>query len=432
MRDGRIIEVEFDKIVSEGKSLGRKDGKVVFAYGVLPGEKARVYKRIEKRNYIEADVVEILKESPFRAKPKEDHFLSCSPWQIISYEKQVEYKKSIILEGLYQSTKEILTIDEFYPAYKIWGYRTKMEYSFFYDDKISLAFHKRGDYSSKYKLPDGCLLIDKKANDVAGGIVSQLNDMGFDYSVLKSLVVRYSFSQDRVLSVLFIKDEERFPEIKQVSDYHTGHINVYSIPQSPVSCVSRVLSTLGDDELYEDIAGKRFYYSFECFFQNNIALFEKAVEIIKNNLDGFKRVAEMYCGVGVIGISVSDEVDDIVMVESMPSSVKYAAKNIRENSVKAKIQVINSPSEDIDQLILKDRCVIVDPPRAGMHKKLIKKILNILPPRIIYLSCNPVTQGRDLLWLSERYKIVKVYGFDFYPNTPHVETLVVLERKGVR
>lgn len=429
MKD-KVIEVEFDKIVCEGKALGRKDGKVVFSYGVLPGERAKIVKRIEKRNYIEGDIVEVLYKSPFRIEPKEDHFFSCSPWQIISYDKQIEYKKKIILEGFYQSMKESLNIDEFFPANDIWGYRTKVEYSFLYDDKIYLAFHKRGGYSAKIKLLGGCGLINKKANDIALTIVDELNRKAFDYSILKSLVVRYSFTEDKVLTVLFIKNEKNPPDIKLSSSYHKGHINVYSIPQSSVSSVDKILSSVGSVELYEEIFGKKFYYSFDCFFQNNVYLFKKAIEIIKENTYGFKSALDLYCGVGIIGISISDSLDNLVMVESSKSSVRYALKNVSENIVKPKTEVLEMPSEDIESSIIEGRCVILDPPRAGMHKKLIKKILSVLPPRIIYLSCNSITQGRDLVWLREKYNITKIYGFDFYPNTPHVESLVILDKKG--
>lgn len=424
-----IIEVEFDKIVCEGKTLGRKDGKVVFSYGVIPGEKARIKKVIERRNYIEGEVVEVLTTSPFRTEPQEDHFLSCSPWQIIKYEKQIEYKKKMILEGLYQSMKEAVDINLFYPAQKIYGYRTKIEYSFTDSCGMSVAFHKRGDYSVKIPLKKGCILINELANSVAYSVVEQMKKMNIDVSALKSLVVRYSFYENCAVTALFLKDERLNPEICLELPYHKGHVNVYSKPQSSVSSADRIVSVKGIDFITEKIGDMFFSYGFDCFFQNNIDLFSKAVDIIKERSRGFDKIVDLYCGVGVIGISVSENAKEVVIAESVKSSFDYSNKNIIRNSNGAKITALNLSSEEINSDIIKDCCLIVDPPRSGISKKLIKKIFSSLPPRIIYLSCNPVTQGRDLVYLAEKYRLSEFYGFDFYPNTPHAETLAVLDRK---
>lgn len=423
---GSEIELEFDKIVCEGKALGRYKGKVVFAYGVLPQERAKVRKIIEKRNFIEAEVTEILTKSNYRVEPKEKHFLSCSPWQIISYEKQIEYKKKIILDGFFQPTKEVFEITDFYQATDLFEYRTKIEYSF--TDDLSLAFHKRGDYATKIKLESGCILINKDTNSIALNIVEQLKKLGFNYNLLKSLVLRYSFANDCVISVLFIKDENISPNINLVSKKHKGHLNVYSNPKTSISSVDKILAIIGEKELYEIILQRKFYYGFDSFFQNNIKLFEKAIDIIKDNILG-KKIVDLYCGVGVIGLSVCDNVNEIVGFENVFSSVDYANRNVFVNNIQKNVSFFSLPSEDIDGEVLKDSCLIVDPPRAGMHKKLIKKILSFLPQRIIYLSCNPVTQGRDLFWLLDKYSVSKLYGFDFYPNTPHVESLLILDKK---
>ncbi len=427
-----IIEVEFDKIVCEGKTLGRKDGKIVFAYGVLPGEKALIKKVIEKKNYIEGEVVDVILSSPYRIKPIENHYLSCSPWQIIEYEKQIEYKKRILLEGLYQSMKESVELTDFYSAKNIWGYRTKMEYSFAnINNKVLLAFHKRGDYSTKLPLDSGCMLINEKANSVALDVINQLNNLENDLSTLKSMVVRYSFYDDSVITALFIKDFSFSPKINLFKPFHKGHINVFSKPQSPVSSVDDIISINGTDTLKEEILGKLFLYRFDSFFQNNVSLFSDAVRIIKDESKSFNKIVDLYSGVGVIGICVYEKGSSLFLVESSQVSSNLSQINVSENlkDNSGDVKIINTPSEDIDQSILENACVILDPPRAGLHKKLIKKIMAVLPPKIIYLSCNPVTQGRDLVYLLEKYKVVKFYGFDFYPNTPHVESLAILEKK---
>ncbi|MEA3307637.1 MAG: TRAM domain-containing protein, partial [Elusimicrobiota bacterium] len=134
----KILELDFTKIVGEGKALGRTKGKVVFAYGVLPGETAKVEVTREKRNFIDAKVIEIIKPSPERIKEKENHFLSCSPWQIMNYDYQLKTKKNITEDLLYQTTKETIKIENFHSADKTFGYRTKIEYSFTINDEGKL------------------------------------------------------------------------------------------------------------------------------------------------------------------------------------------------------------------------------------------------------------------------------------------------------
>jgi len=419
----KLIEVEFTKIVGEGKSLGRKDGKVVFAYGVIPGETAIIKVNIEKRNFIEGEVVEIKNKSPYRIEPVEDHFLSCSPWQIIDYKKQIEYKKKLIEDLLIQTTKENIILDKFYPATDILKYRTKMEYSFIEsDDKLHLAFHKRGDYSTKLKLPSGCVLIDDESNKLALDIVELLRKEKVSGSLLKTLVIRSSKRYGERSATLFVKDKDfRFN--------FNGDINI--VYSNPVSCVSSVDEIIkkGKDFLTEKVCGMDFKYGFDCFFQNNVELFEKVIEEIKGNIGMCDKIIDLYAGVGVIGLSLGRFAKKLFLIESNYSSAIYASINAQNNNI-SNCEVINSMVERIDLPVFFDADVLIcDPPRAGLCKKVIKNILKYLPKRIIYLSCNPITQGRDLNFLLEKYAIIRAVGFDFYPNTPHMESLVFLDKK---
>ncbi|MGC8727857.1 MAG: 23S rRNA (uracil(1939)-C(5))-methyltransferase RlmD [Elusimicrobiales bacterium] len=422
----KTIELEFSKIVGEGKSLGRKDGKVVFSYGVLPGETAVIKVVKEKRNFIEGEVVEIKTESPYRQKPQENHFLSCSPWQIISYEKQVEFKRKLIEESLFQTVKENIKLDKFYSAPSLYGYRTKIEYSFGeFNGDMGLAFHKRGDYSTKIALNKGCALIDEKTNSLALNTLKFIKDSLIPINMLKTLIVRSSKRYDKKVAALFVKDEN----IRIKTDSRYNFLTVYSNPVASISQVDKILEKIGEDFVTERIINKDFDYGFDCFFQNNIELFESALTEIKNNITDSKRIIDLYCGVGVIGISLADTADEILLVESNKSSAEYAKKNIIKNGIK-NASVFNLESEKLDfDFIKSSDTLVLDPPRAGLHNKVIKNIMKNLPRKIAYLSCNPITQGRDLNFLLEKYKINFVAGFDFYPNTPHMENLVLLEKK---
>jgi 23S rRNA (uracil1939-C5)-methyltransferase len=421
------LEVDFEKIVGEGKSLGRKDGKVIFAYGVLPGERAIVRSIIEKKNYIEAEVVEIKTKSEWRVEPRENHFLSCSPWQIINYDKQCEFKKKLIEESLFQTSKENIRVDRFYPSDESFGYRTKIEYSFSEENgKIFLAFHKRGDYSRKVVLDKGCALIGDDVNKIALDILELINKSGIKSNLLKTLIIRRARNTSDIVASLFVKDEGiRF----DFSDKRLKGFNlVYSNPLSSVSNVDKIISKTGSDFLVEKIFNKSFSYGFDCFFQNNITLFDSAISEIKKFVSGAKKVLDLYCGVGVIGLSLSDSVGAVELVESNKSSYDYAVKNIESNSIKNANAYCSIDSKLAESFYDSD-ALILDPPRAGLHKNVIKNIMKTLPAKIAYLSCNPMTQGRDLTFLLEKYVIENVAGFDFYPNTPHIENLITLKKK---
>lgn len=421
----RLVEVEFTKIVGEGKSLGRKDGKVIFSYGVLPGEVAIVKPVIEKKNFIEAEVVELKTRCSFRKREDEDHYLSCSPWQIINYEKQIEYKKGLIEDFLYQTTKDVIRVNKFYPASNIYRYRTKIEYSFTENNAIFLAFHKRGSYNEKLVLKKGCMLINDKVNNVAEKVVEKLNNLKIPLNILKTVILRTTSNGDVVFS-LFVKDESikiDFSDIKA-----NGFEVIYSNPNSSISSFDKLLYQNGDVILKENISGKKILYKTDCFFQNNIEMFEKAVNEIRSYVYDFDSICDLYCGVGVIGICVGDNSKKTYFLDNNKSSIDLVGKNIEENGIK-NAKVVCSVDSKFDDEFLNADVLILDPPRAGVHKNVIKNIFKKLPQRIIYLSCNPITQGRDLAFLLEKYRIVDVIGFDFYPNTPHIENLVVLDKK---
>lgn len=423
------ITLEFDKIVGEGRTLGRCGGKVVFAYGVLPGEKARIAVTKEKRNFIEGEVVEIISPSPRRVPAREDHYLSCSPWQIMDYPFQIENKKKLAEDLYYQTVKDNIKVEKIFPAEKIFAYRTKIEYSFTQTgDELSFAFHKRGAYWEKLKLPSGCALIGDKVNRAAIEILSELNRRKVKQEQLKTLVLRQSKNGSEVAACLFCKDENLDFSAAGIKGLK-GFTLAWSNPVSSVSSIDRILRSEGEDFLTEKIGQMEFDYGFDCFFQNNIELFTAALNEIKSYGSSFGKTLDLYCGTGIIGFYLKDKIDSLISVETSASSAKYALRNLEKNSINS-ARVICSMSEKAEREIFSGiETVILDPPRAGLHKNVVKNIMENLPQRIIYLSCNPITQGRDALFFLEKYRITKSQCFDFYPNTPHLESLLIFERK---
>lgn len=425
----REITLEFKKIVGEGKALGRSDGKVIFCHGVLPGETARVRTTREKRNFAEAELLEIVSPSPRRVEPREDHYLSCSPWQVMDYALQCETKKALIEDLLYQTTKETIRLDHFYGAKETFGYRTKIEYSFTGEPgALSFAFHKRGNYREKYLLPEGCALISPTANAAAKKVLGILNSLKLSTADLKTLIIREAKNPGSRVAALFLKRRDiELPDMKV--EGLDGFLAVYSDPVSSVSQADGIINAWGADFVTEEMAGGKFTYGFDCFFQNNMELFPEALKEIRSAAFKCGKLVDLYSGVGVIGITLRDLADKVLAVESSASSSKYAELNALRNGAE-NIEIVCSLSEKTDEGIFDGTDILVlDPPRAGLHNKVMKRIMEILPKRIIYLSCNPITLGRDAAFFLEKYKIIRAAGFDFYPNTPHAETLLVFERE---
>ncbi len=425
----REITLEFKKIVGEGKALGRSEGKVVFCYGVLPDETARVRVTFEKKNFAEAELLEIITPSPKRVAPKEDHYLSCSPWQVMEYGFQCETKKGIIEDLLYQTTKETIRLDKFYGAAEAFGYRTKIEYSFTGEPgALSFAFHKRGNYREKYLLPQGCALISPAANALALKILGVINGLKLSTADLKTLIIREAKNPGSRVAALYMKRQDiELPDMN--FEGMDGFLAIYSNPISSVSQVDGIVKAWGNDFVTEELLGSKFSYGFDCFFQNNMALFEEALKEIRAASFKCGKLVDLYSGVGVIGLTLRDLADKVLAVEASPNSAKYAALNAQANNA-TNFEMVCSMSEKADGGLFDGTDILVlDPPRAGLHNKVIKRIMEILPKRIIYLSCNPITQGRDAAFFLEKYKIIRSAGFDFYPNTPHAETLLVFERE---
>lgn len=428
MKQPREITLEFKKIVGEGKALGRSEGKVVFCYGVLPDETARVRTTFEKKNFAEAELLEIVTPSPKRVQPREDHYLSCSPWQVMEYGFQCETKKALIEDLLYQTTKETIRLDKFYGAKETFGYRTKIEYSFTGEPgALSFAFHKRGNYREKYLLPDGCALMSPAANAAAKAVLALVNSLRLSTADVKTLIIREAKNPGSRVAALFLKRRDiEIPETKL--EGLDGFLAVYSDPVSSVSQVDGFVKTWGNDFVTEEILGGKYSYGFDCFFQNNMELFAEALNEIRGASFKCGKLVDLYSGVGVIGLHLKDLAGQVLAVESSESSANYAALNAVNNRAD-NFKIVCSLSEKTkDDLFEGTDLLVVDPPRAGLHNKVIKRIMEILPKRIIYLSCNPITQGRDAAFFLEKYKLVRAAGFDFYPNTPHAETLMVFER----
>ena len=424
-----------EKIVGGGQAIGTlDDGRKAFVWGGLPKELVTIRVTKKKSHFVEGIVTEIIEESPERITPKDENsYLSTSPWQIMPMSSEQSYKASLIEEAFLLHNITLPEKIEVFSDGIEFNYRNKVEFSWFGDktdddekETLDLAFFKRG---GKGKVViDGTSLAHPSINKLAIEIRDLLREKPIVARQLKTLLIR-SDQQGNAVWQLYVKDKiENLisdDEAKLLSA--AGGEIIYSDPKSPASRITERLNKFGDTTLSDTILGVAFNYACEGFFQVNIPVYEKALSDMKAWINCNEKLStlDLYSGVGTIGLTIGG--DDVTLVEINEHAVAEMQRNITKlNRPNAK--AILAPSEKSLEYITGKQIVIVDPPRAGLHADVTNRLLETEPPRIIYLSCNPVTQARDVSLLQEKYEIVHHQGYNFFPRTPHIEHLVVLDR----
>lgn len=426
MKKEKIVHgVLLEKFVHGGQALGTTlEGKKILVWGGLPGEIVDVAVTKKKKSYIEGVAVDIKTASRDRIAPSEPlSYLSTSPWQILSFEAE-NAEKLTILNETYRREGIDCNFQDMVTDNREINYRNKQEFGFWGDeDGLHLAHFVRGTHGKQ--IITGSILTNKSINDSANDILEQLKLMSVWGGKLKTLLLRTSESGE-VVAALFMKEAMDFSKFKLPNSLK-GVIVYYSDPKSPASVQTKKLYSAGDIKLTDSIKGKNITYDVMSFFQVNLPVFGKSLEDITKAVQEARikysksRVVDLYSGVGAIGLAVKAD----VLVEIDPNNTKYAHLNARGTIT----EVVLESSENALEQITQNTILIVDPPRAGLHSKLIDHINEVQPKAIIYLSCNPVTQARDTGMMKENYKISFARGYNFFPRTPHIESLVVLELK---
>ena len=425
-----------EKIVGGGQAIGTlDDGRKAFVWGGLPKELVTIRVTKKKSHFVEGIVTEIIEKSPERITPKDENsYLSTSPWQIMPMSSEQSHKASLIEEAF---SLHNITLPEKIKVFSDgveFNYRNKVEFSWFGDktnddekETLDLAFFKRGGKGKV--IVNGTSLAHPSINKLAIEIRDLLREKPIVAHQLKTLLIR-SDQQGNTVWQLYVKDKVENlisdDEAKLLSA--AGGEIIYSDPKSPASRITERLNKFGDTTLSDTILGVAFNYACEGFFQVNIPVYEKALSDMKAWINCNEKLLtlDLYSGVGTIGLTIGG--DDVTLVEINEHAVAEMQRNITKlNRPNAK--AILAPSEKSLEYITDEQIVIVDPPRAGLHADVTNRLLETEPPRIIYLSCNPVTQARDVSLLQEKYEIVHHQGYNFFPRTPHIEHLVVLDKK---
>ncbi len=379
---------KIEKLVPGGQGLGvLEDGKKAFVWNALPGEMVEFNVTKDKRSYCEGVAYHVFNCNERRVMPKDKCFLATSPWQILDYNYELEQKRELVRECFIQN-HIVVNPEPTKTDNKDYFYRNKMEYSLYWDNddnKIYPAFHERGTHR---KVPIEQSSIERpeiwaKAQE----IIAQLNAEHAEARKYQSLLIRCD-QQGNISGDLFV--------------------NGQSHPQMP--------------NLTDTLNGQKYSYSPNGFFQINLPVYEMVLREIQQYITT-EKVLDLYSGVGSIGLSVARD-KELTLVEVNGAAYEEMQKNAEGINAKC----VLAKSEDVTEYIAPDQTVILDPPRAGCDQKLIAKLNEIQPQTIIYLSCNPITQARDIALLKEHYTIQKLTPYNFFPRTPHIESLAVLKK----
>jgi len=451
---------------AEGKSLARVEGKVIFIERVVPGDVVDVRLLKNKKDWAEGVPVHIHSYSADRVEAFCSHFGVCGgcQWQMLPYEKQLQYKHRQVEETLKRIGK--VPLPPFQPilgAAETRYYRNKMEYTFgnkrfllteeLADESVSseqnvAGFHAKGLFDKLVDIKT-CYLQAEPTNEIRIAVKELAIQQGWTFydirqhtGFLRTMQVRLCSTGELMVNIMLGENDE--PKIKLLMD----HL-VQRFPS--ISTLLYTINTKWNDSLYdlepvvysgkgyviEKLEDFQFKIGPKSFFQTNSKQAERLYQVTREfaELTGHEVVYDLYCGTGSIGIFVSRQAKKIIGVEMIEAAIEDARENAALNQLSSAEffagDVIDICNDEFFAAHGKPDVIITDPPRAGMHEKLVRKILEMEAPTVVYVSCNPATQARDLNLLGEKYEVTKVQPVDMFPHTHHIENVVQLKIRRV-
>jgi 23S rRNA (uracil1939-C5)-methyltransferase len=439
---GDELELTIDSLAFGGAGVARLDGYVVFVSDAVPGDRVRAVVGKSKRAYAEARAVEVLEPSPERIPAVADH--PGAPWQVLPYERQLEVKQAQVADALQRLGKlDGFELEPIVPAVAQWRYRNKLEYSFGTDDtdRLVCGFHAPGRWDQILEVRD-CLLASEAGNAARERIVEWCRSQGLTaydrrsgVGLLRNLVVREGRRTGQVQARVITSPGELDREgLAAAAQPLAGVLwtQVDSVAETTSGGSTEVLS--GSDRLEEEIGGLSLHISPEAFFQTNTEMAERLYGLAIENarLGGFERVYDLYCGIGTIGLLIAPRVAELWGLEIVPEAIVDAIANAQRNEIdNARFfagDVRLALRELVDEAGRPD-VIVVDPPRAGLSAKIVRRIIEAGPGRIVYVSCNPTTLAPNAAQLVEAgYELTRVWPVDMFPQTPHIECVAVLDR----
>lgn len=454
---GQTIELNIDSLAFGGQGIGRINGYVVFVRGGVPGDRlrARIYKK--KKDYAEASVVELIVSSPDRVQapcPYSGYCGGCQ-WQHLNYKRQLSYKKSHVRESLSRiGGLDRLPVRDVLPAEKTFAYRNKMEFSFSdrrwflphqmdgreKESSFALGLHVPGTYQKVIDI-ETCLLQDQRGNQILKDVRKYARESRIPVYGLKShegfwrfLTLRYSTAFDEWMVNLITS--EALPEVVQPlvdmlldrTEQIKTVVNNINRRKASVAVGEREIVLMGDGYIQDKIGPFTFRISANSFFQTNSMAARKLYQTVADysEITGSETVLDLYCGTGTIPIFLANRVRNIIGVEINESAVLDARRNCIDNRVDNCQFICGDIREEIINIRQKPDVLIIDPPRAGMHKRVLAHVIKLAPEKIVYISCNPVTLARDIGQMIQCYELIEIQPVDMFPHTYHIEAVAKL------
>ncbi len=459
-----VENVEITGVAAEGKSIARVDDMVVFIPYGAPGDVVNIKLDKKKRSYAEAHIVDMVKPSPDRVTPACEHFGVCGgcKWQHIPYESQLRYKRDQVVDALTRIAKvEIPEVNPTLGSKETFCYRNKLEYTFsckcwitFEDlrsgreiaDRNALGFHIPGAFDKVLDIKK-CWLQDDLSNRIRLFVRQYALAKGYEFydikaqqGLMRTLMVRIASTGEVMLIVVFARPEQEkiddlmgaiaaeFPEI-------TSLLYVVNQKVNDTIADQEVITYRGRDYINEEMEGLQFRIGPKSFYQTNSHQAYELYKVARRMacLKPDDLVYDLYTGTGTIANFVARQVKKVVGIEYVPEAIADAKLNSEVNGIDNTIFFAGDMKDVLTDGFIAEHgrpdVMIIDPPRAGMHEDVVNVILNARPERIVYVSCNPATQARDLALMDEFYRVEEVQPVDMFPHTHHVENVVRMTRR---
>ena len=463
-----LEKITITDVAAEGKALAKVNDLVVFVPYVVPGDVVDLQVKRKKNHYAEAVAVKFHEYSPVRAVPFCQHYGICGgcKWQCLPYTEQIKYKQKQVTDNLTRIGKiELPEILPIMGSEKTEFYRNKLEFTFSnkrwlteeevkedvkYDQMNAVGFHIPGAFDKVLAI-EKCWLQDDISNQIRNAIRDYAYEHNYSFfnlrsqeGMLRNLMIRTSSTGElMVLLQCKIVEEgeldlmkrlltfvaERFPQI-------TSLLYVVNNKCNDTINDLDVMVFKGNDHIFEEMEGLRFKIGAKSFYQTNSGQAYNLYKVARNfaRLTGNELVYDLYTGTGTIANFVSRQAKKVIGIEYVPEAIEDAKVNSAINGIDNTLFYAGDMKDILTQEFISQHgrpdVIITDPPRAGMHDDVINTILFAEPQRIVYVSCNPATQARDLSLLDAKYKVMAVQPVDMFPHTHHVENVVLLEKRG--
>jgi 23S rRNA (uracil1939-C5)-methyltransferase len=438
---GAEIELTVDALAYGGNGVARLEGYVVFVQGAIPGDRVRAVVTKRKKAYAEARTLEVVEPSPERVPPVADH--PGAPWQVLPYERQLEVKARQVEDALRRIGKlDGFELEEIVPAVEQWRYRNKLEFSFGESEAggLDCGFHAPGSWERIVHLDD-CLLQSERGNAAREQVLAWCREQGLSAydrreqaGFLRNLVIREGRRTGQLQLRLVTSegdfDADAFAEA--ITCDSLLWTRVHGVGETTMGGETDLLA--GEPEITEELGGLRFRISSQAFFQTNTEMAEQLYGVAAEYaaLQGWERVFDLFCGIGTVGLTLAQRAGEVWGLEIVEEATADAIANARLNELRNTHFYAGDVRLALRELVEKagrPDLLVVDPPRAGLSQKVVRRIIEAAPKRVVYISCNPTTLAPNAAQLTEAgYALRRVRPVDMFPQTPHIECVALLER----